>query len=1184
MTRTWPVPRVPGEYTKRPTFLQRIESGIHTGVRRRLQVERDAWLAELNELDRSLEALTSRRVELLNRLDTMRDRLWPEVPTCRGRRPPALDRPPLPPMVAGVRLTGGRELRGICLTMLGRQGAMALPDMHALLHTYGYGIAGEHTVKTLADAMAYEVRCGRAVRVRRGVYDLAPGMQRYSRRRGRDPRRVTDEVGEVAPWSDVPVDQSPWSDVPVDEPLRTDPDRWIPASWPAPPRVGGVNPVPPGPAALPTPELEAPSRSDPAPPAQRDPSPSEHIGAESAQILPRQDAQGTSDKEEGGVERAHGAAETTHGGVGETHGGGAVGRTARMRPVPDASVASMAMKALRSFTVRPSLPPALAPLEALAMNLRWSWDIHTRELFRWVDPEEWDAVVHDPVRLLGNVSKARLAELVDDMGFLRALDTVSADLDHYLTRNAWFQGRADSPLRSVAYFSPEFGISEALPQYSGGLGILAGDHLKAASDLGLPLIGIGLMYRNGYFRQALNVEGWQEQRYPNLDPYGMALTLQGDTRVQLDLGGETMFAQIWKAEVGRTVLYLLDTDVDENSDTCRGVTDRLYGGDSEHRLQQEILLGIGGVRALRALGVETQVFHTNEGHAGFLGLELVREHMVDHGLRLVDAIEAVRAGSVFTTHTPVPAGIDRFPTPLIEKYFGSWAAEVGVSLDELLALGREPEDEAGARFNMAVMGFRLAARANGVARLHGAVSRAMFQPLWPDVPVEEVPIGSITNGVHARTWVSPEMDDLLTRHVHPHWGEASPSDWSRIEDATDDEIWRVREQGKDRLIALVRDKIRRSAMSRGQAPSDVAWADEVFDSRALTIGFARRFATYKRATLLLSQPERLRAMLTSTDRPVQFVFAGKAHPADDHGKEMIRQIVAFSSDPEVRHRFVFLDDYDIAIARTMYHGCDVWLNNPRRPQEACGTSGMKAALNGQLNLSILDGWWDECYDGENGWAISSAEYIDDDERRDELEANSLFDLLEREVVPRYYDQYEGRVPRRWVRRVKHTLAGLGPYVSASRMVKDYATDLYEPAAAHTDRMAADGYARARALADWKDRVLEGWRGVHVDSVESDSAMTAIGDDRTVEAVVSLGGLSGDDVEVQLLHGIVGQGDELESPTITAMTAVGPTDDIHVRYRGAFACEEAGRYGFTVRVVPSHPDLAASAEMGRIALA
>jgi starch phosphorylase len=842
------------------------------------------------------------------------------------------------------------------------------------------------------------------------------------------------------------------------------------------------------------------------------------------------------------------------------------------------------MKALRSFTVRPSLPEQLAPLEELAMNLRWSWDLQTRELFRWVDPEEWDAVVHDPVRLLGRVSRSRLEELVADRGFLRFLDTVHSDLDHYLHRDAWFQARDDSSLRAVAYFSPEFGISEALPQYSGGLGVLAGDHLKSASDLGLPLTAIGLMYRNGYFRQALNVEGWQEQRYPNLDPYGMALTLQDGVRISLDLGGETLFAQVWKAEVGRTTLYLLDSDVDENSDNCRAVTDRLYGGDTEHRLQQEILLGIGGVRALRALDVETQVFHTNEGHAGFLGLELIREHMVGDGLGFEEAIEAVRAGSVFTTHTPVPAGIDRFPKDLIEKYFSGWSGEVGIDMDELLALGHEPADATGERFNMAVMGFRLAARSNGVARLHGEVSRQMFQPLWPDVPAEEVPIGSITNGVHARTWVSPEMDDLLTRHVHPHWGEASPAEWARIQDATDDELWRVREQGKDRLIALVRDKIRSSAIARGQAPSDVAWAGEVFDSRALTIGFARRFATYKRATLLLSQPERLRALLTSIDRPIQFVFAGKAHPADDHGKEMIREIVAFSSDPEVRHRFVFVDDYDIAIARTMYHGCDVWLNNPRRPQEACGTSGMKAALNGQLNLSILDGWWDEAYDGENGWAISSAEYIKDPDRRDELEANSLFDLLEREVVPRYYDMYEGRVPRRWVRRVKHTLAVLGPFVSASRMVKDYTTDLYEPAAGHVERMRTDGYGPAKDLAKWKQRVLDDWHGVHVDSVESDASVTGLGDRRSVDAVVSLGALAGTDVEVQLVHGLVGQGDELESPETTTMVEVERTDDVHVRYRGEFPCDDAGRYGFTVRVVPAHRDLAAPAELGRIAWA
>jgi len=841
------------------------------------------------------------------------------------------------------------------------------------------------------------------------------------------------------------------------------------------------------------------------------------------------------------------------------------------------------MKALRSFTVRPTLPAELAPLETLAMNLRWSWDLQTRELFRWVDPDEWDAVVHDPVRLLGRISKDRLAELVEDRGFLRFLETVSSDLERYLSRDAWFQGRGGSPLRSVAYFSPEFGISEAVPQYSGGLGVLAGDHLKAASDLGLPLIGVGLMYRNGYFRQALNVEGWQEQRYPTLDPYGMALTLQDGVRVTVDLGGRPLTAQVWRADVGRTVLYLLDSDVDENEDDLRAVTDRLYGGDTEHRLQQEILLGIGGIRALRALGVQTQVFHTNEGHAGFLGLERVRELMAE-GLTFQEAIEAVRAGSVFTTHTPVPAGIDRFPRELIERYFAGFAAEAGIAMDDLLALGHEPDDPEQSRFNMAVMGFRLAARANGVAQLHGEVSRHMFQPLWPDIPVEEVPIGAITNGVHARTWVSAEMNDLLTRHVHPHWGEATATEFARIHEATDDEVWRVKEEGKDRLIALVRAKIRAAAVGRGQSPSDVQWADEVFDDRALTIGFARRFATYKRATLLLSQPERLKAILTSIDRPVQFVFAGKAHPADDQGKEMIRQIVAFSSDPEIRHRFVFLDDYDIAIARTMYHGCDVWLNNPRRPQEACGTSGMKAALNAQLNLSVLDGWWDECYDGENGWAISSAEYVADGARRDEIEANSLFDLLEREVIPLYYERYEGRVPRRWVRRMKATLAGLGPFVSASRMVKEYTTALYEPAAEHVDRMAADGHARAQGMATWKARVVDGWSSVRVESVEGDGSAPGIGDERTVDAVVHLGPLTGDDVAVQLVHGAVGPADELEAPSIATMAQVERIDDDRVRYRGTFTCDAAGRYGFTVRVLPAHADLAASAEMGRVAWA
>ncbi|MGH9139329.1 MAG: alpha-glucan family phosphorylase [Acidimicrobiales bacterium] len=841
------------------------------------------------------------------------------------------------------------------------------------------------------------------------------------------------------------------------------------------------------------------------------------------------------------------------------------------------------MKALRSFTVRPTLPAELAALEALAMNLRWSWDAQTRDLFRWVGPEQWDASIHDPVRLLGLVSAERLDTLAGDAGFVRFLDEVHTELQNYLSKPRWFQNReTQSPLRSVAYFSPEFGIAEALPQYSGGLGVLAGDHLKAASDMGVPLVGVGLFYQHGYFRQALNIEGWQQEVYPDLDGYGMATTLCDGVTVTVDLAGRPCTARIWRADVGRVPLYLLDSEVDDNDD-LKSVTDRLYGGDTEHRLQQEILLGVGGVRALEALGVDAQVFHTNEGHAGFLGLERIRQVVAEDGLTLRQAVEAVRSACVFTTHTPVPAGIDRFPRELMDRYFGTWAKEVGATVDDLMALGHRAGDDADEPFNMAVMGLRLAGRSNAVSKLHGSVSRSMFSDLWSDVPDDEVPIMSVTNGVHAGTWVSAEIGDVLNRHVLPEWHDAGPDRWARIQDARDDELWRAREVGRENLVDFIRRRLRESFLRRGFSPSDLAWCDEVLDPKALTIGFARRFATYKRATLLLSQPERLKALLVSPSRPVQFVFAGKAHPADESGKAMIQDIVKFSADIGIRHRFVFLEDYDISVARALYQGADVWLNNPRRPQEACGTSGMKAAMNGALNCSILDGWWDECFDGENGWAISTAEMLEDDERRDEVEAHSLFELLEHQIVPLFYDR-RGASPRSWVAKVKHALRTLGPAVTASRMVRDYVQELYEPTAAQAERLTADGAAPAKELAAWKDRVTAAWGGVHVDDVSADGEPTEVGSDRTVEAVVALGELSPDDVEVQLVHGQVVRDGELVDTTTVAMVPGERASDGHVTYVGTFPCEQAGRRGVTVRVVPSHPLLVVPVELGRIAWA
>jgi starch phosphorylase len=846
-----------------------------------------------------------------------------------------------------------------------------------------------------------------------------------------------------------------------------------------------------------------------------------------------------------------------------------------------------AMRSLQSFTVRPALPPELAPLERLAMNLRWSWDESTRDLFRWVDKDAWEAMSHDPVRLLGQVPRKRLDQLAADPGFLRYLQETEAELDRYLTAPRWFQTRAEtqqaSPLRLVAYFSPEFGISEALPQYSGGLGVLAGDHLKASSDLGVPLVGVGLFYRSGYFSQQLTVDGMQQERFSELDPDALALTRCAGIRVGVDLAGEPLQAQVWRAAVGRVQLYLLDSDIEGNTPEGRAVTDRLYGGDTEHRIRQEILLGVGGVRALQALGLEPQVFHTNEGHAGFLGLERVRQLVAD-GLTFDEAVEAVRPGSVFTTHTPVPAGIDRFPEGLMQRYFGSFATECGVTFQALMALGRRDDEPGETRFNMAVMGLRLAARRNGVAALHGAVSRAMFAGLWPDVPTEEVPIGSVTNGVHAPTWISPELDDLLTRRVLPEWDGAPAEDWARIDEVGDDELWRALQQGRERLVTFVRSHLRLSRLAQGFSSSDVAWTNSVLDPTVFTIGFARRFATYKRATLLLSQPERLRALLFHPDRPVQMIFAGKAHPADQPGKEMIQRIQQFALQHDLRNRFVFLDDYDMAVARALYQGSDIWLNTPRRPQEACGTSGMKAALNGALNCSILDGWWDECFDGRNGWAITSAQDEHDLERRDRLEAESVFELLESQIVPLFYDRGAGGVPRAWVRRVMDAYASLGPKVTASRMLRDYVQEYYEPAASATDAALADGAAHAKRLAAWRARVVAAWPGVKVAGVEADGGSAVLGQDRTVSVTADLGSLAPSDVAVQVLHGPVGANDEIPQPDVLTLAHTGTDDAGRARWSGHFRCTRAGRYGFTARVVPHHQDLATPVELGLVAWA
>jgi starch phosphorylase len=825
------------------------------------------------------------------------------------------------------------------------------------------------------------------------------------------------------------------------------------------------------------------------------------------------------------------------------------------------------------------------------MNLRWSWHPETRDLFEALDPELWQRTGGDAVRVLGGVSAERLAQLAKDRKFVRRLQDAVDDLQEYLTTPRWYQSLGAEAPASIAYFSAEFGITEVLPQYSGGLGILAGDHLKAASDLGVPLVGVGLLYRAGYFAQSLSADGWQLEHYPSLDPHGLPVKLlrepDGSAAViTVPLPeGRTLHAHVWRAQVGRVSLLLLDSDIEENAPAERGVTDRLYGGDEDHRLRQEMLLGIGGVRAVQAYcrltgAPRPEVFHANEGHAGFQGVERIRELLESHELSFPEALQAVRAGTVFTTHTPVPAGIDRFPKALIERYFAGF----GVPLEQMLALGAEEDP---AKFNMAHMGLRLAQRANGVSRLHGIVSRYMFQDLWPGFDEEDVPIGYITNGVHAPTWTARELIDLGTQTSSE--GDPLEIDGPEHFDGVDKipaaDLWSTRRMLRSRLVDEVRRRLRETALSRGASEAEVGWTDTAFDPDVLTIGFARRVPSYKRLTLMLRDPERLKALLLDPERPIQLVIAGKSHPADDGGKQLIQEMVRFADDPEIRHRITFLPGYDIGMARYLYWGCDVWLNNPLRPLEACGTSGMKAALNGGLNLSIRDGWWDEWFDGQNGWAIPTADGIADPDRRDEVEARAIYDLLENHVVPRFYEGGRRDVPARWVEMVRHTLRETGPKVLATRMLRDYVRDLYVPAAGSARAMAVDGYAPARADAQWRAHVLQNWNAVRVAHVEATGAgdTPEIGSTLDLRAEVELPGLTPGDVDVQAAYGRVDDADALHDVTTVSM-AHEQTDGSRHWFTATLPLERTGAFGYTVRVLPHSARMADPAELGVVSSA
>jgi len=840
------------------------------------------------------------------------------------------------------------------------------------------------------------------------------------------------------------------------------------------------------------------------------------------------------------------------------------------------------MRTVRTYTVVPSFPARLNPLRDIAYNLWWTWNQEARDLFIRMDRDAWEECYHNPVLMFNKVSQTRLAALTEDEDYLAHMDRVKHTLDAYMSAKTWYDRANENKKRvSIAYFSAEFGLHECLPIYSGGLGLLAGDHLKAASGLGIPLVGVGLAYHNGYFRQYLNADGFQQEYLQPNDFYNLPCVLERDKDgkpylTNVDFPGRKVYAQIWRAQVGRTPLFLLDTRVDQNRPEDRTITDQLYGGDHEHRLKQELVLGIGGVRALRLMGREPEVVHMNEGHAAFSAIERMRILMDEKGLSFHQAIEANIPGNVFTTHTPVPAGNEVFGADLMDKYFGELYNRLRIDRKMFLALGRQNPHQESEMFSLTVLALRTAGSANGVSALHGIVSRKMWAGVWPEVPVHEVPIGSITNGCHIRSYVSSPLNELFVRYCGAAWSYDAAQQgagWKGPDQIPDAEIWRVHERCRSQLVTWARGRVRDQLTRAGASMKDVEHADDILDPEVLTIGFARRFATYKRGTLLFRDPERLERLLANTDRRVQILYAGKAHPKDNAGKQFIQTIYKMSRDSRFKNRIIFLEDYDIVVARYLVQGVDVWLNNPRRPLEASGTSGMKAAANGTLNCSILDGWWCEGYDGENGWAIGRGEEYSDLDYQDDVESRALYDLLEKQIVPLFYERTAEKVPREWVRRMKRSMATAYGAFSTHRMVREYFEKYYGPSGERWTAANANNFQIAKELWDWKMTLYQRWAQVRVENATAESADgLAVGQKLKVRANIHLGPVSQDWVEVQAYCGPLSDVGAITLGKAIPLTPAGSGNNGVYTYEGVIGCEQSGRFGYEIRVLPKNKNL------------
>jgi starch phosphorylase len=834
----------------------------------------------------------------------------------------------------------------------------------------------------------------------------------------------------------------------------------------------------------------------------------------------------------------------------------------------------------KKFKVVPDVPEKLAGIYEIAYNMWLYWNPDAIKLFIRMDPELWDQTGHNAVKMLGEISQERLDELANDDGYVVEAARVNENLNEYvriIETKSKHKRRGTDP--TIAYFSLEYGLNEALPIYSGGLGVLAGDHIKSASDTGQDLVGIGLLYQVGYFRQYLNQDGWQQDFYDIIDFYNIPITEEKQPgghllEIQVKLPGRILYVKTWKLMVGRIRVYLMDTNIEKNNESDRKLTSQLYGGGREMRLQQEIILGIGGIQLLDRLGIQPDVVHMNEGHSSFAIFERAKMLMEKHSLTFDQAMEVTRKTSVFTTHTPVAAGNDEFHPDLIRKYFRDYAADLGLSIDRFLQFGKGNTGDALENFSMPVLAIRHSSYINGVSRLHSQVAQGMWKHLWKNVPTEHIPIRAITNGVHLPSWVSFEMFELLRRYLGDYWQEWQDRKelWARIQNIPDPELWRVHSARRRRLVYFIRERLKKQLKEKGASPILINQSQEALNPETLTIGFARRFAEYKRGNLIFRDMPRLMELLDKPLRPVQFIFAGKAHPQDHSGKELIKHIIHSINDNHLIKQIVFIEDYDMNVARYMVQGADVWLNNPLRPHEASGTSGMKAAVNGVLNLSVQDGWWDEAYDRDhpNGWSIGSGEVYDDRNYQDEVESKTIYSIIENDIVPMFYDTTLDGLPREWIKMMKNAFFSIVSFYNTHRMVKEYRDEFYRPAGRNFVTLGENNYKCTHELVDWKNHTRAHFQAIRIRGIHFDEQkIYKIHEPVNVAVEVFTGVLKPDDIKVAIYYGNMSPDLRLTGTSVQYLEDITDLGDNHYKFSGSLTCKNTGNFGFKIRITPYH---------------